>query len=92
MSERKNQQLITERDSIKLDLEQMGNYYEQDLKMRELEKKSLETKIKSLQNVLQKSNTSLLDLGHKVNELGQTIEIMESNIQTQTTTQNRSKK
>lgn len=67
----------------------MGNYYEQDLKMRDLEKKTLETKIKSLQNILQRSNTGFLDLGQKVSELSQTIETMESNIKTHATTTKR---
>lgn len=83
MAEKNNQQLMAERESLKQDLEQMANFYHQDIKLKEVEKSTLESKIKSLQGELQKSNFSLIYLINKVNELNGTIEYMRNEMETQ---------
>lgn len=56
----------------------MADYYQQDVKLKEVEKITLETKIKNSQSELQKSNVNLMHLINKVNDLNNTIECMRS--------------
>lgn len=83
LSEKNNQKLIAERDNLRDDLEQMANYYQQDVKLKEVEKVTLESKIKTLQQELQKSNINLIHLINKVNKNNETIQYMRNEMQRQ---------
>lgn len=83
LSEKNNQKLIGERDNLRDDLDQMANYYQQDVKVKETEKLALESKIKALQQEIQTSNRNLIHLINKVNENNDTIKYMRSEMQRQ---------
>lgn len=76
-------QLTSERDNIKSDLEQMAGYFERDIKAREVEKKSLEHQIKTLQKELDVSNSNLLEITSKMNQLHSTIRLTANEVKKQ---------
>lgn len=75
--------MLAERDALKNDLDQMANYYQQDVKLKEIEKLTLTSKIKSLQDELQKSNLNIMHLINKLNELNSATEEMKNKMYTE---------
>lgn len=61
----------------------MGSYFERDIKAREVEKKSLEHQIKLLQNELDISNSNLLEVTSKMQQLHSTIKLTASEVKKQ---------
>lgn len=58
----------------------MANYYQQDIKLKDMEKNTLESKIKTLQSELQTSNFNLMHLINKVTESNGTIQHMKQQL------------
>ncbi|KAI4463963.1 hypothetical protein MML48_4g00006719 [Holotrichia oblita] len=83
LSEKKNIQLEAENKSIKDDLEQMANMYNRDIKTRESEKVVLENKISALQNDLDVSNSSLVHVATKMEEVNSKLLLIETDLKKQ---------
>ncbi|CAH0559965.1 unnamed protein product [Brassicogethes aeneus] len=56
ISEKQNISLVSQRDAIKNDMEEMTSHFERDIKTREIEKLGMQQKIKQLQNELGEVN------------------------------------
>lgn len=83
LSEKRNIQLEAENKSIRDDLEQMGNMYNRDIKTRESEKIVLENKITALQNDLDVSNSSLVHVASKMEEVNSKLLLIEADLKKQ---------
>ncbi|XP_018565268.1 uncharacterized protein PFB0765w-like [Anoplophora glabripennis] len=77
VSEKQNIQLVSEKDAIKNDLEQMASHYERTLKTKEIEKITLQNKIKQLQLNLDDSNGNLVHLTEKLINVNNRLDVME---------------
>lgn len=72
-----------ENKNIKDDLEQMANMYNRDIKTRESEKIMLENKIGALQNELDISNSNLVQVASKMEEVNSKLVFIETELQKQ---------
>lgn len=72
-----------ENKSIRDDLEQMANMYNRDIKTRESEKIVLENKIAALQNDLDVSNSSLVHVATKMEEVNSKLLLIETDLKKQ---------
>lgn len=75
-SERKNLQVVAEKERLKTDLEQIGNSYGADIKTREIEKQVLRHEVHSLQRRLKKSNSNLIEVAGHIDTLNFKIKIL----------------
>ncbi|GJQ77354.1 hypothetical protein Trydic_g20764 [Trypoxylus dichotomus] len=82
-SEKKNIQLEAENKSIKDDLEQMANMYNRDIISRETEKVVMENKIGALQKDLDISNSNLVQVASKMEEVNSKLLLIETDLQKQ---------
>lgn len=71
-------QLAAERDTIKMDIEQVTKSFERDMKTVEVEKQSLERKIKTLQNELSISTGFVEEYVVQIKELNARMTEMET--------------
>ncbi|GLV36091.1 hypothetical protein CBL_01855 [Carabus blaptoides fortunei] len=78
LSERRNMQITAERDTIKMDMEQVTKSFERDMKNIEVEKQNLERKIKTLQNELFISTGFVEDYVVQIKELNARMTEMET--------------
>lgn len=76
MSERKNLQLISEKECIKSDLEQMANCYKNDIKTRETEMQVLKHEIKALKKQLKTSQSSLIQATGKIDKMNSKVKLV----------------
>ncbi|KAJ8952045.1 hypothetical protein NQ318_010955, partial [Aromia moschata] len=89
-AEKQNIQLTSERDSIRNDMEQMAGHYERTLKTKEIEKLTLQNKVKQLKLDLDESNVSLFRLTEKLEGVNSQIAQLEKTYQLQKQDQERS--
>lgn len=71
-------QIAAERDTIKMDIEQVTKSFERDMKTIEVEKQSLERKIKTLQNELSISTGFVEEYVVQIKELNARMTEMET--------------
>lgn len=84
LSERKNLQLLTERDSIKCDMEQMASQFERDVQLKNNEKRNLEMKFTKLQEEFKKSNFDLVKTSDKLEALHKKYKDLQKEYKTKT--------
>ncbi|XP_060530717.1 sodium channel and clathrin linker 1-like [Cylas formicarius] len=83
VSEKQNIQLISERDCIKGDLEQMAGLYERTLRAKEIEIATLKNKITQLQTELDTNSSQLVNVTEKMSQLNNKIEATEKELRKQ---------
>nr|XP_023016021.1 hyaluronan-mediated motility receptor-like [Leptinotarsa decemlineata] len=67
VSEKVNIQLASEKETIKNDMEQLAGHYERTLKTKEVEKLTLQNKIKQLESYLEEKDLTLKRSNEKLN-------------------------
>ncbi|RZC36122.1 sodium channel and clathrin linker 1-like, partial [Asbolus verrucosus] len=75
---KQNIQLKSEAENIKQDLDHMAQYYERDIKAREVEKTALKEEIKKLKLALNESNLKASQKVEVINNLSEKISTMET--------------
>ncbi|KAJ8984432.1 hypothetical protein NQ317_012495 [Molorchus minor] len=82
--------LISERDGIKNDLEQMAGHFERTLKSKEVEKLTFQNKVKQLQMNLEESKAKLVRLTEELEEENNRTKMLEKQYQSQKQEQEKS--